>query len=104
MELSKILTVQALCVFSCWVRCQTLSGSLIPKYWLSTTPQTPPPSPSPWEAETDTILKTEKPLGKSRDPWNEKDHVTAISHDQKVTTTRLVRFCMLSRVLPIRIR
>ena len=37
------------------------------------------------EAETDTILKTKKPLG--RDPWNDKDHVTGIhvGHEQKVT-------------------
>ena len=35
------------------------SSSLIPKYIV----QVPPP-PFPWEAETDTILKTEKPLGR----------------------------------------
>ena len=57
------------------------------------------PPPSPGGNKTDTILKTEKPLGRGRDPWNKKDHMTAISHEQKVTTTRLVRLCMLSRVL-----
>ena len=33
--------------------------------------------------------------GKRRVPWNEKDDVTALSQEQKV------RFCMLSRVLPV---
>ena len=42
--------------------------------------------------------------GKRRDPWNTKDHVTAITNKQKVTTTRLVRLCMLSRVLPVQRR
>ena len=45
-----------------WVRFQTLSGSLIPKYWSST------PSPGGGGgggvgAETDTILKTKNPPG-----------------------------------------
>ena len=49
-------------------------------------------------AETNTILKTEKPLGRE-DPWNEEDHVTAKSHEPWTTangTTRFVRFCTLS--------
>ena len=49
-------------------------------------------------AETNTILKTVKPMGKE-DPWNEEDHVTAKSHKPWTTangTTRFVRFCTLS--------
>ena len=78
-----------------WVRFQTLSGLPIPKYWSSTFP------PQGDGAETNTILKTEKPLGRE-DPWNEEDHVTAKSHELSTTandTTRFVRFCMLSRFI-----
>ena len=65
--------------------------------------QVPPPAEVPrgWGAETNTILKTEKPLGRE-DPWNEEDHVTAKSHEPWTTangTTRFVRFCMLSRFI-----
>ena len=79
-----------------WVRFEILSNSLIPKYCSRN------PPPLPLGAETDTILKTKKPLGRGDrrlDPWNEKDHMTVISHEQKVTTTRFVRLCILSRVL-----
>ena len=62
------------------VRFQTLSGLPIPKDGSSTSP-----SPERWgggggggAAETNTILKTEKPL-RREDPWNEEDHVTAKS-------------------------
>ena len=65
--------------------------------------QVPPPAEVPrgWGAETNTILKTEKPLGRE-DPWNEEDHVTAKSHKPSTTandTTRFGRFCMLSRFI-----
>ena len=82
-----------------WVRFQTLSGLPIPKYWSSTSP--PPERWGGWGAETNTILKTEKPLGRE-EPWNEEDHVTAKSHEPWTTangTTRFVRFCMLSRFI-----
>ena len=85
-----------------WVRFQTLSGLPIPKHWSSTSP---PPGCRGAEggAETNTILKTEKPLGRE-DPWNEEDHVTAKSQEPWTTangTTRfvLVRFCKLSRFI-----
>ena len=51
--------------------------------------------------ETNTILKTVKPMGRE-DPWNEEDHVTVKSHEPWTTangTTRFVRFCMLSRFI-----
>ena len=61
-----------------WIRFQTLSGLPIPKYWSSTFPL------RGVGAETNTILKTEKPLGRE-DPAND--------------TTRFGRFCMLSRFI-----
>ena len=84
-----------------WVRFQTLSGSPLPKYWSSTSPAAG--VPGGWGAETNTILKTVKPLGRE-DPWNEEYHVTTKSHEPWTTangTTRfvLVRFCMLSRFI-----
>ena len=39
-----------------------------------------------WGAETNTILKTEEPLGRE-DPWNEEDHVTAKSQEPWTTVT-----------------
>ena len=78
-----------------WIRFQTLSGLPIPKYWSSTFPL------RGVGAETNTILKTEKPLGRE-DPWNEEDHVTAKSHKPSTTandTTRFGRLCMLSRFI-----
>ena len=59
------------------------------------------------EAETHTILKTKKPLGRGEILRTRKiRHVTAISREQKVTTAmaeqaRFVRFSMLNRVLPV---
>ena len=50
---------------------------LYPEYWPSTSPSSSGGGGG-GVAETDTILKTEKPLG--------KDQVTAMGHEQKVTT------------------
>ena len=57
------------------------------------------PAPLPWGKQNWHHFENREAPGKRRDPWNKKDHMTAISHEQKVTTTRLVRLCMLSRVL-----
>ena len=67
-----------------WVRFQTLSGLPIPKYWSSTSP--PLGCRGSWGAETNTILKTVKPIGRE-DPWNGEDHVTAKSQEPWTTVT-----------------
>ena len=41
-----------------------------------------PPPPPPWGKETDTIFENREAPGKRRDPWNKKDHVTAIIKSQ----------------------
>ena len=80
-----------------WVRFQTLSDLPIPNIG-----QVPPPRRGAGGRgggeETNTILKTVKPMGRE-DPWNEEDHVTVKSHEPWTTangTTRFVRFCTLS--------
>ena len=60
--------------------------------------------PLPWGKQNWHHFENREAPGKRRDPWNKKDHMTVISHEQKVTTTRLVRLCMLSRVLLVHCR
>ena len=68
-----------------WVRFPPSAAYLYPNIG-----QLPPPPPGcrgeGGGAETNTILKTEKPLGRE-DPWNKEDHVTAKSQEPWTTVT-----------------